>query len=288
VTDRDRVVDGIVTGSHVRTASGSRPRLAPVLARRGYVCAWETGPRPLPPPSGLLRWGRAAVLPISSVAGVATSDPVAALTFDDGPDPATTPAVLDALARHGATATFFVLAERAQQHPELVRRARAEGHEVGLHGDDHTRLSAVPPSEAVRRIRRGRRRLERVLQEPVSLYRPAYGAQRLGQLLGTRLLGLDVVLWTAWARDWEPAHAPAVADRALAALHPGAFLLLHDTVGDAAPVDGGSHPAGPAVDRAEMTDAVLTGMAAAGIATATVGQLLATYPAVRTPWFARD
>src|SRR5919107_5789297 len=160
-------------------------RRSAVLVRRGYVCDWEAGERPLPEPDRVLRWGRPALLPLSSVACVATPQRVVALTYDDGPDPDHTPGVLDALARHGATATFFVLAERAEAHPDLVRRIAAEGHDVGLHGEDHTRLSALPARQALTRIRRGRRRLAAVLGRPVTLYRPADGAQGLAPAVGT-------------------------------------------------------------------------------------------------------
>jgi peptidoglycan/xylan/chitin deacetylase (PgdA/CDA1 family) len=258
-----------------------RPAAGPaVLVRRGYVCAFEAGDRPLPAPDRVLRWGRPALLPLSTVACVATRQRVVALTYDDGPDPENTPGVLDALAAFGATATFFVLADRAEQHSELLRRIAAEGHDVGLHGEDHTRLSTLPTREALTRIRRGRRRLEAVLGRPVTLYRPAYGAQGLAQAVGTRAAGLEVVLWTAWARDWEAGTAADVARRALGAVHPGAFVLLHDSTGDLESTVGPP----PAFDRGEVSRLLLAGLRDAGYATAPVSSLLATYPGVRTVW----
>jgi peptidoglycan/xylan/chitin deacetylase (PgdA/CDA1 family) len=258
-----------------------RPAGGPaVLVRRGYVCEFEAGERPRPEPDRVLRWGRPALLPLSSVACVATEQRVVALTYDDGPDPENTPAVLDALAAFGATATFFVLADRAEEHPELLRRIVAEGHDVGLHGEDHTRLSTLPAREALARIRRGRRRLADVLGRPVTLYRPAYGAQGLAQAVGTRASGLEVVLWTAWSRDWEAGTADEVATRALDAVHPGAFLLMHDATGDLEATDGPP----PAFDRGEVSRLLLAGLRDAGYATAPVSSMLATYPAVRTVW----
>jgi peptidoglycan/xylan/chitin deacetylase (PgdA/CDA1 family) len=144
-----------------------------VLVRRRYVCDYEVGQRPLPAPDALLRSARPGLLPLSSVACVATDDRVVALTFDDGPDPDQTPEVLDALAEAGARATFFVLVDRAAEHPDLLRRIAAEGHEIGLHGEDHTRLTTLPIREALRRIRRGKRRLEELTGRPVTLFRPA-------------------------------------------------------------------------------------------------------------------
>ena len=84
---------------------------------------------------------------------VDTPDRVYSLTYDDGPDPRTTPGVLDVLARHGATATFFVLSEPARRHPEIVRRIVEEGHELALHGKDHTSLLTLDDDTAVATIR---------------------------------------------------------------------------------------------------------------------------------------
>ena len=84
-----------------------------------------------------------------TVTGVRTSAPAAALTLDDGPDPETTPAVLDLLGRAGAKATFFLVGARAARHPELVARIAAEGHAVGNHGWDHPALPTLAPAEIV-------------------------------------------------------------------------------------------------------------------------------------------
>jgi peptidoglycan/xylan/chitin deacetylase (PgdA/CDA1 family) len=255
-----------------------------VLVRRGAVCAWEAGPRPLAPATGPLRWVRPAILGITSIACVRTDDRVLALTYDDGPDPEHTPEVLQALAAHGARATFFVLLDRARRYPTLLQRILAQGHEVALHGVDHTRLSDLPAREALRRIRRGRQGLGEILGAPVRLYRPAYGAQSVGQLLGCRAAGLDLVLWSAWARDWEEAPATQVAERALAAVHPGAFLLLHDATGE-----GDDQTGAPEVSfsRGEVTELLLAGLVERGYTTATVSEALGRYPAVRTLWAER-
>ena len=254
-----------------------------VLVRRRYVCDYEVGERPLPAPDALLRGARPGLLPLSSVACVATDDPVVALTYDDGPDPEQTPDVLDALAEAGAKATFFVLVDRAAERPDLIRRIAAEGHEIGLHGEDHTRLTTLPIREALRRIRRGKRRLEELTGQPVKLFRPAYGAQTVAQAVGTRASGLEIVLWTAWARDWEEAPAAEVAARSFAALHTGGFLLLHDATGDLVPPPGPR----PTFDRGEVTRRLLADMKGCGWASDGVSSLMARYPVVRTLWAAR-
>ena len=257
--------------------------LRPVLVRRRYVCDYEVGQRHLPAPGTLLRRARQGLLPLSSVACVATDDRVVALTYDDGPDPEQTPGVLDALAEVKARATFFVLADRAAEHPDLLRRIAADGHEIGLHGEDHTRLTTLPVRESLRRIRRGKRRLEALTGQPVTLFRPAYGAQTLAQALGTRASGLEIVLWTAWARDWQDAPATEVAARSFAALHTGGFLLLHDSIGDLASLT----EARPTFDRGEVTRRLLADMRSSGWTSDGVSALLGRYPAVRTVWASR-
>lgn len=139
-----------MTEASVRPARARQPLLdfSAKLVRRGYVCDYEAGERPLPEADKVLTYGRPGLLPISTVACVATDDKVVGLTFDDGPDPHWTPQVLDALAAAGHQATFFVMVNEAEKYPDLVRRIIAEGHEVALHGFDHTRLTTLPVRQA--------------------------------------------------------------------------------------------------------------------------------------------
>ncbi|HEX2806793.1 MAG TPA: polysaccharide deacetylase family protein, partial [Kineosporiaceae bacterium] len=183
-----------------------------------------------------------------------------------------------ALAEHGARATFFVLTDRAQEHPEIISRMLAEGHEVGLHGLDHVRLTELPGREALRRIRLGKRRLEAITGRPVTLFRPTYGAIGMTAFIGARLAGLEVVIWTAWARDWFDAPAQEVADRAVNALHPGAIVLLHDTTDDAQAQESGPPPT---FSRGDVTQRILAGAHADGYSSLTTGELLRRYPSVR-------
>jgi peptidoglycan/xylan/chitin deacetylase (PgdA/CDA1 family) len=250
---------------------------APVLVRRGYVCDYEAGERPLPAGDPVLRYGRPGLLPLSTVACVATTERVVSLTYDDGPDPRFTAPVLDALAAHGQRATFFVMVRPAEIHRGLIRRIIAEGHEVALHGIDHTRLSELPLRTAAALIREGKERLEQVTGRRTRLFRPTYGSQTLQQLVATRALGLDVVVWSAWARDWEPETAEVIAGRAAASLHYGGFVLLHDASGDGVGADG-------PLDRGRATELLMKQLDERGYSSRTVSELLAQYPAVRTVW----
>ncbi len=251
-----------------------------VLVRRGVVARWDGGDRSVAA-GAVARLAGALSRPASSVAFATTTERVVALTYDDGPEPAATPALLDVLAAAGVTATFFLLAERAERWPALARRIVRDGHEVGVHGLDHADLSALPARVAAARLRDARRRLEDVTGRPVRLARPPYGAQSAGQALLTRLAGLEIILWSAWARDWEDDDAATVAARARAAVHPGAVLLLHDARGDGPP------GALPAHDVAAATRLLLDGLDADGYRCLTVGELLAGRTVARTLWAGR-
>ncbi len=152
-----------------------------------------------------------------------------ALTFDDGPDPVTTPAVLDALAAAGASATFFVLLSRAEAHPALIERMRREGHQIELHALCHRHGWLRSPWSAVLEPRVGAERLTRLTGERPRFHRPPHGAYTLATLLGQRRAGLIGAHWDVEAHDWHPAFTPQrVLARVLARAHPGAVVVLHD------------------------------------------------------------
>ncbi|GIG36618.1 polysaccharide deacetylase family protein [Cellulomonas pakistanensis] len=236
-------------------------------------------PRPLPDRPAL-RLARPLLRPVAPTVCVQTTEPVTALTYDDGPDPAHTPGLLDLLADRGLRATFFVLADAAEAHPELVRRLVDEGHELALHGPDHGRLNRLQDAEAARVVADARRRVEAVAGVPVTLFRPPYGAHRPGSLRAWTRSGLDVVIWSGWAEDWVDAPVADVAARARAAVHPGGILLLHDTRADPETLAHGE--ALPRFDRAAVTAALVDPLLAEGWSFDTVGGLLGRYPRVRS------
>jgi peptidoglycan/xylan/chitin deacetylase (PgdA/CDA1 family) len=244
------------------------------------------GPRELTGLPLALRMAAPVLMPATALASVITAEPVLALTYDDGPDDVHTNAVLDALGETAVNATFFVLSEQVRRHPALVRRMVAEGHEVGLHGVDHKRLSAVPLRAALAELKDARALVEDAAGRPVTLYRPAYGAQTVGQLLGARALGLEVVMWTAWAEDWLDDPTTDLVERALAACHPGAILLLHDAPYGVRPgADGVTRV--PGFSRGELTRRLVGGLVSQGYELLTVTRLRDRAPAARTLWFER-
>ena len=154
---------------------------------------------------------------------------VLALTFDDGPDALSTPAVLDALRAANAAATFFVLVPQAEAHPELLARMRQEGHQVELHAVRHRHAWLTDPLRAYREPQRGAARLARLTGHKPRYHRPPHGAYTLATLLGQRRAGLIAAHWTLEARDWHPDFTPPmVTQRVLRQVHPGAVIVLHD------------------------------------------------------------
>jgi peptidoglycan/xylan/chitin deacetylase (PgdA/CDA1 family) len=219
--------------------------------------------------------------PIGSVRGARTRDPLVALTFDDGPDPESTPGVLDVLARHGARATWFVLVDRAEANPKLIRRILAEGHELGLHGADHRRLTTLNPRELRPHIERAARRLGELVGRPPRLFRPPYGAQSLRSYIAARRCGMDVVVWSVDCEDWEQHQELDIATRGVRAAQPGGIVLLHDSLA----ADPATPVAAPILDRPKIADLLLLGLAERGLQAVSVSALLQGRRAHRTAWF---
>lgn len=97
------------------------------------------------------------------------------LSFDDGPTPGLTDAVLDLLAERGIRASFFVLVSKARRHPDLVRRIVAEGHVLGLHGENHAAPFFRSSGALYASLASAHEELEEIAQSPVTLYRPSHG-----------------------------------------------------------------------------------------------------------------
>ena len=218
---------------------------------------------------------------VGSLSGVRTKESVIGLTFDDGPDPTTTPAVLDVLAAHGARATFFLLAHRAEALPAIACRIIEEGHEVGLHGADHRPPAGLERNELGRWFQDGRRRLESVVSRSVLYFRPPCGSQSLRSYLASRRAGLQVVVWSAHAADWEGGTPAEVTARGLTGIAPGRILLLHDGYEP--------DPRQPIpdlkLDRGAVAALLMDQLATRGYRTATISQLVTGRPPIRTAWF---
>jgi peptidoglycan/xylan/chitin deacetylase (PgdA/CDA1 family) len=155
--------------------------------------------------------------------------PGVALTFDDGPHPAGTPAVLAALERAGAHATFFLVGEQVRRDPPLAREIVAAGHAVALHGDRHRCQLRLTPRTLDDDLARVVATVADATGASPTLYRPPYGVFSLAGLALVRRRGWRELLWSRWGRDWRAHTTPAaIARRASRDLGAGDVILLHD------------------------------------------------------------
>lgn len=152
-----------------------------------------------------------------------------ALTFDDGPHPQGTPAILDTLTQLGLRAAFFLTGEQVLRYPEVAREIAACGHTIGVHGHRHRLLTLRTPRATATDLRLACAAIEDAAGSTPGLYRPPYGVANPAVLLAARRAGLRPVLWARWGRDWERrASAASVAANASRGLRGGEILLLHD------------------------------------------------------------
>lgn len=159
-----------------------------------------------------------------------------ALTFDDGPHPEGTPAVLDMLEQLDAPAAFFLTGEQVLRYPAVAREIAARGHTVGVHGHHHRLLTLRPPKASVVDFRVACATIEDAVQAAPRLYRPPYGVANPAVLVAIRQSGLRPVLWARWGRDWERrANVASVTENATRDLRGGEIVLLHDADHYAAP-----------------------------------------------------
>jgi peptidoglycan-N-acetylglucosamine deacetylase len=167
---------------------------------------------------------------LGTITHVRTSEPVAALTFDDGPDPQSTPVLLDVLARHGARATFFLLGKHARRYPDIVARIAQAGHAVANHTFDHPCLPSLARRERLAQIKG----CEAAIRPHGSkLFRPPRGLQSVASRLDALMLGYRVITWNVVLYDWERHPPEWFASRLEAETRPGSIVLLHDLLYEA-------------------------------------------------------
>src|ERR1700722_6903464 len=180
----------------------------------------------------------ASVWPTSQIYGrtlIAGADPrEVALTFDDGPNDAATPQLLEVLAGHQVRATFFTMGSFARQRPEIVRRVVAAGHLLGNHTMSHPKLSMEPAARVRQELTDCSAVLEDIAGVAVRYFRPPFGARRPVVLRIARELGLTPVMWNVTGFDWEPRGVDGISANLNAGVAKnrergrGSNLLLHD------------------------------------------------------------
>ncbi|MPV89808.1 polysaccharide deacetylase family protein [Georgenia ruanii] len=152
-----------------------------------------------------------------------------AVSFDDGPDPRGTPAVLEVLEVLGWRVTFFLLGSQVARYPDVARDIVAAGHEIGVHGYLHRNHLARGPLALRVDLERAKGLIGDVTGRAPYWFRPPYGVMSGGTMWAARRAALRPVLWTAWGRDWISAPAEAITATVLRTLRDGGTVLLHDS-----------------------------------------------------------
>jgi peptidoglycan/xylan/chitin deacetylase (PgdA/CDA1 family) len=173
-------------------------------------------------------------LPLVSVLGtitrISTRDPVVALTFDDGPDPEFTPRLLEILERHRAHATFFMVGQAAEKHPDLVRQTAKAGHTIGNHSWDHPSFPLVSGRERRKQLRACAAALAPYGER---LFRAPYSDLNVASRIDLAFLKYKVVMFDVYTHDWCGGDAATIADQLEQRTKPGSIIVLHDRLSDA-------------------------------------------------------
>lgn len=154
------------------------------------------------------------------------------LTFDDGPSPHATSAILDLLAEHDATAVFFPIGSQVGEQAALMQRAVAEGHLIGNHTWNHDPLPGLSRAQFDETIGRAQVAIAQATGVTPTCLRPPGGAIDDVARSHAAAAGLSVEMWTVDPRDWQQPGAAVIEEVVLAAAEPGSVVLLHDGGGD--------------------------------------------------------
>lgn len=182
--------------------------------------------RKLPKPLVVARYGK-------------TKQKEVVLTFDDGPDPAFTPQILDILNRNQIKGTFFIVGENAMLHPELVKRMHKEGHEIGNHTFTHPDVGSITPFQTKMELNATQRLFQGITGHSMTLFRPPYVANadpssgdKLTPMIQAQKLGYTMVGELIDSNDWKGLSTDEIVNRVLDQLPEGNVILLHDSGGD--------------------------------------------------------
>jgi len=156
----------------------------------------------------------------------ATVDSGVALTFDDGPHPEGTPAILDALGE--TVATFFLVGEQVERRPALVARIAASGHEIGVHCHRHRNLLRLSRRAVHDDLERAVGLIADASGREPTLYRPPYGILNAAALAEASARGWRTLLWSRWGKDWRRRATAESIVRSIGPLRSGDVVLLHD------------------------------------------------------------
>jgi peptidoglycan/xylan/chitin deacetylase (PgdA/CDA1 family) len=151
-----------------------------------------------------------------------------ALTFDDGPNEPYTSQILDILRTEGVPATFFVLGENVEAHPDIARRIVRDGHTIANHSYTHSDLVFDTKARVRSEILKTEQAIERVTGERTRLFRPPYGYKDFFTVHQSQKLGYVMVQWSVTGQDWRRPGANQIVSNVLKGARPGSIVLLHD------------------------------------------------------------
>ncbi|NHN30612.1 polysaccharide deacetylase family protein [Paenibacillus sp. S3N08] len=162
----------------------------------------------------------------------------AALTFDDVPDTVYTNQILDVLKQYGVKATFFVVGNRAEAHPEVVTRIMKEGHAIGNHSYSHPNLAKTDDDKFRDEVLRTEQILAGITGYTHKLFRPPYGNVTEPQILWLASQNYHIINWNVDSLDWKGLTAEQVTANVLGHVVPGAVILQHGAGGEGEDLTG--------------------------------------------------
>ncbi|WP_405060979.1 polysaccharide deacetylase family protein [Kribbella sp. NBC_01505] len=198
--------------------------LVAVSAVIGTIVVAAARPHAQPPP----------VQPPAAAAPVTTPLPTkyVVLTFDDGPDPAYTPKVLEVLAKYDVKATFFEVGKNVAKHPELTKAIHSAGHSIQNHTWAHADLRHQTAAGFQKQVGDTDQAIRSAAGITPTCLRPPYGGVSATVRQRAKALGKDLVLWTIDSRDWSKPGTPEIEKRVLGAVKSGSVILMHDGGGN--------------------------------------------------------
>ncbi|HTV94308.1 MAG TPA: polysaccharide deacetylase family protein [Verrucomicrobiae bacterium] len=211
---------------------------------------------------------------------------VVALTFDDGPNPPYTNAILEVLEREHVHATFFVVGRAVAAYPSIVRRETRDGDAIGNHSWSHNHMILMTPAQVRGSLAKTDAAIYRAAGVHTRIMRPPFGARDWLVLAQARRLGYTPVMWSVpLPNDWEDPPAAVIADRVVPYVHDGAIIVLHD--GNRGIICANAHVPAKTCDRhsaIEATRLIIERLRREGYRFVTVPELLTLRgSAMRTP-----
>lgn len=152
-----------------------------------------------------------------------------ALTFDDGPDSMYTPQILDILKKHQVKATFFLIGNRAELFPDVVKRMKKEGHIVGNHSMNHPNIIKLDKKETIKEIEECEKVLEKLVEYKPALFRSPYGSLDSKKVEEIKELDVKIIAWNVDSLDWKSLTAEQVKTNILENVNEGSIILQHSS-----------------------------------------------------------